>query len=231
MLRLDPGEGRIRTTRSFRVWEGGGEYNVARGLRRASACAPRSSPRSRTTRSGGWSRTCILTGGVDTVVRPLGPVRRRRPVGPQRAQLHRARLRRARRGRRVATAGTPPPRSSTPGDVDWEHLFGELGVRWFHTGGIFAALSETARRDGRSRPSTAARKHGTVVSLRPQLPAEPLEGRRRPGPRAGGQPRDRAARRRDDRQRGGLHRLRSASRSRASTRASSEPRARRRSRR
>lgn len=34
MLRLDPGEGRIRTARSFRVWEGGGEYNVARGLRR-----------------------------------------------------------------------------------------------------------------------------------------------------------------------------------------------------
>ena len=34
MLRLDPGEGRVRTTRQFRVWEGGGEYNVARGLRR-----------------------------------------------------------------------------------------------------------------------------------------------------------------------------------------------------
>src|SRR5436189_6251033 len=34
MLRLDPGEGRIRTAREFKVWEGGGEYNVARGLRR-----------------------------------------------------------------------------------------------------------------------------------------------------------------------------------------------------
>ena len=34
MLRLDPGEGRVSTTRSFRVWEGGGEYNVARSLRR-----------------------------------------------------------------------------------------------------------------------------------------------------------------------------------------------------
>src|ERR1700760_4092657 len=34
MLRLDPGDGRVATTRSFRVWEGGGEYNVARGLRR-----------------------------------------------------------------------------------------------------------------------------------------------------------------------------------------------------
>jgi 2-dehydro-3-deoxygluconokinase len=34
MLRLDPGEGRIRTTRAFRAWEGGGEYNLARGLRK-----------------------------------------------------------------------------------------------------------------------------------------------------------------------------------------------------
>jgi 2-dehydro-3-deoxygluconokinase len=34
MLRLDPGDGRIHTTRAFQVWEGGGEYNVARGLKR-----------------------------------------------------------------------------------------------------------------------------------------------------------------------------------------------------
>src|SRR6476469_2921800 len=34
MLRLDPGDGRVATTRSFQVWEGGGEYNVARGLKR-----------------------------------------------------------------------------------------------------------------------------------------------------------------------------------------------------
>src|SRR5216684_8026681 len=34
MLRLDPGEKRISTTRSFEVYEGGGEYNVARGLKR-----------------------------------------------------------------------------------------------------------------------------------------------------------------------------------------------------
>ena len=30
-----------------------------------------------------------------------------------------------------------------PDDVDWDHLFGTLGVRWLHTGGIYAALSET----------------------------------------------------------------------------------------
>ena len=32
MLRLDPGDGRIRTARQFKAWEGGGEYNVVRGL-------------------------------------------------------------------------------------------------------------------------------------------------------------------------------------------------------
>jgi len=34
MLRLDPGDARIHTARRFAAWEGGGEYNVARGLRR-----------------------------------------------------------------------------------------------------------------------------------------------------------------------------------------------------
>src|ERR1700691_5659882 len=34
MLRLDPGDVRVATARQFNVWEGGGEYNVARGLRR-----------------------------------------------------------------------------------------------------------------------------------------------------------------------------------------------------
>ena len=34
MLRFDPGFGRVRTARSFQVWEGGGEYNVARAMRK-----------------------------------------------------------------------------------------------------------------------------------------------------------------------------------------------------
>lgn len=40
MLRLDPGEGRIKTSRTFRAWEGGGEYNVARGCAAVLECAP-----------------------------------------------------------------------------------------------------------------------------------------------------------------------------------------------
>jgi 2-dehydro-3-deoxygluconokinase len=52
MLRLDPGEGRIHTSRTLNVWEGGGEYNVARGLRRCFNQRRRSSRRSPTTPIG-----------------------------------------------------------------------------------------------------------------------------------------------------------------------------------
>jgi len=50
-----------------------------------------------------------------------------------------------------------------PGDIDFDHLFGELGVRWLHTGGIFAALSGSAA-DVALEAVRAARKYGTVVS-------------------------------------------------------------------
>lgn len=51
MLRLDPGDGRIKTARTFRAWEGGGEYNVARACGAASACTRRWSRRWPITRS------------------------------------------------------------------------------------------------------------------------------------------------------------------------------------
>jgi 2-dehydro-3-deoxygluconokinase len=50
-----------------------------------------------------------------------------------------------------------------PGDFDWEHIFGKLGVRWLHTGGIFAALSETTAALTVEAVKAAA-KHGTIVS-------------------------------------------------------------------
>jgi 2-dehydro-3-deoxygluconokinase len=50
-----------------------------------------------------------------------------------------------------------------PGDVDWEVLFGREGARWFHTGGIFAALSSTTA-DVAAEAMAAARRHGTIVS-------------------------------------------------------------------
>jgi len=96
MLRLDPGEDRVRTARTFRVSEGGGEYNVGRALRR-----------------------CF--------------------------------------GRYSAA------RSLRPDEVDWDRLFGSLGARWLHTGGIFAGLSEATLETTRAAMASA-RRHGAVVS-------------------------------------------------------------------
>jgi 2-dehydro-3-deoxygluconokinase len=50
-----------------------------------------------------------------------------------------------------------------PGDFDWDHIFGQLGARWLHTGGIFAALSDTTPKLVLEAVQ-AARKHGVIVS-------------------------------------------------------------------
>jgi len=50
-----------------------------------------------------------------------------------------------------------------PGEVDWEEIFGKHGSRWFHTGGIFCALSESTP-DVAIEAMTAARKHGSIIS-------------------------------------------------------------------
>ena len=99
MLRLDPGEGRIRTARSFAVWEGGGEYNVARGLRRCFGLRTAVVTALADNEVGRLVEDLMLQGGVDTSHDPLGALRRHRSHGPQRPELHRARLRRPWRGR------------------------------------------------------------------------------------------------------------------------------------
>ncbi|TQL02954.1 sugar kinase [Cellulomonas sp. SLBN-39] len=162
MLRLDPGEGRIRTARQFRAWEGGGEYNVARGLRRAFGLRAAIVTALADNEVGRLVEDMILTGGLDTrFVRwvPYDGVGRSVRNG----------LNFTERGFGVRGAVGVSDRGHTaasqlkPGDVDWEHLFGELGVRWFHTGGIFAALSDTAA-ETVIEAVTVARRHGTVVS-------------------------------------------------------------------
>jgi len=162
MLRLDPGEGRVHTTREFKVWEGGGEYNVARGLRRcfgkraAVVTAFADNP------VGRLVEDCILQGGVDTAwIRwvPYDGVGRTVRNG----------LNFTERGFGVRGAVGCADRGQTAasqlkvGDIDWETLFGKLGVRWFHTGGIFAALSETTP-DVVIEALKAARRHGTITS-------------------------------------------------------------------
>jgi 2-dehydro-3-deoxygluconokinase len=171
MLRLDPGDVRIHTTRSFRVWEGGGEYNVARGLRRcfgrrtAIVTALADNP------VGRLVEDLILQGGVDgsrIVWMPYDGVGREVRNG----------LNFTERGFGVRGALGCSDRGHTavsqlrPGQVDWDDLFGREGVRWFHCGGVLAALSQSAA-EVAHEAMAAARRHGTVVSydvnFRPSL--------------------------------------------------------------
>jgi 2-dehydro-3-deoxygluconokinase len=162
MLRLDPGEGRIRTTRTFQVWEGGGEYNVVRGLRRVFGLRGAVVTALVDNEVGRLVEDFILTGGLDTghiVWVPSDGVGRTARNG----------LNFVERGFGVRGAVGASDRGHTaisqlkPGDFDFDHLFGTLGARWLHTGGIFAALSESAA-DVAIEAVQAARRHGTIVS-------------------------------------------------------------------
>ena len=162
MLRFDPGEARIHTARSFGVWEGGGEYNVARGLRRcfnmrtAVVTAFADNP------VGRLLEDFILQGGVDTSFikwDPFDGVGRKVRNGlnfTERGFGIRGAL-------GVSDRGLTAASQMQRGEINWEEIFGRCGVRWFHTGGIFAALSETTSQVVEEAMSTA-RKHGTVVS-------------------------------------------------------------------
>ena len=162
MLRLDPGEGRVRTARAFRVWEGGGEYNVARGLRRCFGLRTAVVTAFADNEVGRLLEDLVLQGGVDTSLIRWMPY-----DGIGRAV--RNGLNFTERGFGVRGAVGTSDRGHTaasqlaPDDVDWDDLFGAQGVRWLHTGGIYAALSETSARTAEAAMS-AARRHGTVVS-------------------------------------------------------------------
>jgi 2-dehydro-3-deoxygluconokinase len=162
MLRLDPGEGRIRTTRQFRAWEGGGEYNVARGLRRCFGQRAALVTAFAKNEVGLLLEDFILQGGVDTrFIKWVDYDGIGRSV--------RNGLNFTERGFGVRGAVGCSDRGHTavsqlkPGDIDWQYIFGELGVRWFHTGGIFAALSETTGEVVIEAAKTA-KKYGTIVS-------------------------------------------------------------------
>jgi 2-dehydro-3-deoxygluconokinase len=163
MLRLDPGEGRIHTARNFQVWEGGGEYNVARGLRRcfglrtAIATALAENP------VGRLVEDFILQGGVDTALLRWVPFD---GVG----RTVRNGLNFTERGYGVRAAAGCSDRGHTaisqvkPEDFDWTSIFGAAdGSRWFHTGGIFAALSDSTA-EVAAEAMDAARASGTLVS-------------------------------------------------------------------
>src|SRR5215831_15892348 len=162
MLRLDPGEGRIRTAREFKVWEGGGEYNVARGLRRCFGLKTAVCTAFADNDVGRLLEDFILQGGVETEFIKWLPFD---GVG----RITRNGLNFTERGFGVRGAVGIPDRGNTaasqlkPGDFDWDHIFGKAGVRWLHTGGIFAALSDTTPKLV-VEAVQAAKKHGTIVS-------------------------------------------------------------------
>ena len=142
MLRLDPGEGRIKTARSFRAWEGGGEYNVARGLRRCFGMKTAVVTAFADNEVGRLLEDFIMQGGVDTSL-----IKWVKYDGIGRTV--RNGLNFTERGFGIRGAVGVSDRGNTAisqlkaGDIDWDYIFGTLGVRWLHTGGIFAALSES----------------------------------------------------------------------------------------
>jgi len=171
MLRLDPGNERIWTTRSFKVWEGGGEYNVARGLRRCFGLRAALVTAIVDNPVGRLLEDLLLQGGVDisnVKWMEFDGIGRRCRVGinfTERGFGVRAALGCSDRGHSAAS-------QLQKGDIDWDRIFGSDGVRWLHTGGIYAGLSETTR-DVIIEAMQAARKYGTVISydlnFRPSL--------------------------------------------------------------
>ena len=175
MLRLDPGDERIHTARQFRAWEGGGEYNVARGLSRCFGAETTIVTAFADNPVGRLIEDLVRQGGVDrSHIRwvPYDGIGRTVRNG----------LNFTERGFGVRGAIGSSDRANTAAsqmtafDVDWEAIFGREGARWFHTGGVFAALSDTtpgvidaaisaARRTGRSYRSTSTTANCCGVPL------------------------------------------------------------------
>ncbi len=162
MLRLDPGFGRVRTTRSFQVWEGGGEYNVARAMRKC--WGKRSTVATALPKNDlGWlAEDFIMQGGVDTshiLWRDFDGIGRNTRVGlnfTEKGFGVRAALGCSDRGNSAAS-------QIRPGEINWDKIFGEEGCRWLHTGGIFAALAPNTA-EAVIEAVEKAHQYGTIVS-------------------------------------------------------------------
>jgi 2-dehydro-3-deoxygluconokinase len=162
MLRFDPGERRVATTRSFDVFEGGGEYNVARGLKRCFGLDTAIVTAFADNPIGQLLQDLVYQGGVDqSLVRwvPYDGIGRTVRNG----------LNFTERGFGVRPALGCSDRGHTAasqleaGEIDWDSIFGKEGARWFHTGGIFCGLSATTP-DVALEAMQAAKRHGVIVS-------------------------------------------------------------------
>lgn len=162
IIRFDPGDVRIRTARSFRIWEGGGEYNVARGLAKCFGMETAIVTAIPENEIGYLLLDLINQGGVDTSYIkwfPYDGIGRSVRVG----------LNFTERGFGIRGALGVYDRANSAtsklkaGDIDWSRIFKIEGVRLFHTGGIFAALSDTTA-DVIIEAAKIARENGTIVS-------------------------------------------------------------------
>src|SRR3954470_4606912 len=162
MLRLDPEDVRISTARNFRVWEGGGEYNVARGLRRCFGMDTAVVTAFADNPVGRLVQDLIYQGGVDQ-----SHVKWVKYDGVGRSVRNGLNFTERGFGARGAVGCSDRGHTATSqlkrGDIDWDEVFGKSGARWFHTGGIFCALSETTP-DVALEAMEAAHRHGTIVS-------------------------------------------------------------------
>lgn len=162
MLRLDPGEGRIKTARSFKAWEGGGEYNVIRGLHKCFGLDTAVITAFADNEVGQLLVDFVEQGGVST---KLIKMMKTDGIG----RTCRNGLNFTERGFGIRGAVGCSDRANTaiskatPEDFDFEYIFGTLGVRWLHTGGIYAALSEQSCKTVIEAIKTA-KKYGTIVS-------------------------------------------------------------------
>ena len=162
MLRFDPGEYRVWTTRHFTVSEGGGEYNVARGLKRCFGLETALVTAFARNPIGSLLQDLINQGGVDSsLIRwvdydGVGRTVRNGLNFTERGFGVRAALGCSDRGHTAVSA-------LKPGEIDWETIFGKHGARWFHTGGIFCALSETTP-EVAIEALKCAKKHGVGIS-------------------------------------------------------------------
>ena len=162
MLRFDPGDERIRSTRTFRVYEGGGEYNVARNLAKCFRLDAAIVTALADNEIGRLVEDLIVQGRVDAsriIWRETDGISKtvrngmyfwergfgvRQPAG-------------------CSDRGNTAVSQLKPGDIDFGGLFVEQGTRWFHTGGIFAGLSESTA-DVAAHAMKAARDSGSIVS-------------------------------------------------------------------
>ncbi|MES2308109.1 MAG: sugar kinase, partial [Verrucomicrobiota bacterium] len=171
MLRFDPGDSRIHSTRTFQVWEAGAEYNVMRGLRRCFGLKTAVVTAMPDNSLGHLLEDLMLQGGVDSshsLWLPYDGVGRENRLGLNFTERGFG----MRGGLGCSDRAHTAISSVKPGQIDWKKIFEKEGVRWFHCGGIYPGLGEKAT-EVTIEAMKIAKANGTIVSydinFRPKL--------------------------------------------------------------